>query len=215
MNRPARLVPAALVTTAALLLTACGSGDEDGSSSDKIKGADRGSSTSSPSPSTSAASDGRPEIPFPSTFTMNFERWTNSDPKLQAILNDGKEALRANHAAIIEADPDATYVAFYNSGAALDSSKKWINGYVKTDDSLIGVVRVFEPQVSVNSSGLGVLFYCVDEGKGFTKNRKTGKVVGTPDGTSPNLQYRTTLEKTSQGVWKTRSVETERGACGQ
>ena len=106
-------------------------------------------------------------------------------------------------------------MTFYNEGVALESARKWIKGYVKSDDSLIGKVRVFDSQVRLNSQGLGVLFYCVDEGKASTKNRKTGKAVGTPDGTSPYLQYRTTLEKISEGVWRTRSVETERGACGQ
>ncbi|WP_369261680.1 hypothetical protein [Streptomyces sp. R35] len=217
MNRPARLVTAALTASAALLLTACGSGGGDDSSSDKIKGADQGGGKASASASASASSDGvkRPEISLPSTFTMNFEGWTNSDSKLQAILDDGKEELRANHAAIIEADADADYVTFYNEGVALETSRKWIKGYVKTDDSLIGTVRVFDSQVRLNSTGLGVLFYCVDEGKASTKNRKTGKEEGTPDGTSPYLQYRTTLEKSSRGVWQTRSVETERGACGQ
>lgn len=215
MNRPARLTIAALTASTALLLTACGSGGGDDSSSDKIRGADTGAK-SSPSASTSAASDvKRPEITLPSTFTMTFEGWTNSDPKLQALLNDGKEGLRAVHAAIIDADPNAGPVAFYNEGAALESARAWVKGYVKTDDSLVGKVRVFDSQVQVNSQGLGVLFYCVDEGKASTKNRKTNKLAGTPKGTSPYLQYRTTLEKTSQGVWKTRSVQTERGACGQ
>ena len=100
MNRPARLVTAALTASATLLLTACGSGGDD-SASDKIKGADQGGEKASASASASAAADGvkRPEIPLPSTFAMDFEGLTDSDPKLQAILDDGKEALRANHAA--------------------------------------------------------------------------------------------------------------------
>ncbi|GGS62642.1 hypothetical protein [Streptomyces violaceus] len=217
MTRPARLTPAVLMLSTALLLTSCGSGGGDESSSDKIKGADGGQAEASARPSSSASSEraGQPKIPLPASLTMNFEGWSNSDPKLQAVLDDGKEALRANHAAVIEADPDAAYVAFYNEGAALESARTWIKGFVKTDDSLIGKVRVFEPQVRLNSQGLGVLFYCADESKASTKNRKTNKVVGTPDNVSPYLQYRTTLEKTSKGVWKTRSVETERGACGQ
>ncbi|MGW1049405.1 hypothetical protein [Streptomyces sp. NPDC002521] len=215
MNRRARLVTAALTASAALLLTACSSGGGSGASSDKIKGVDAGAN-SSPSTSASGTSDvKRPDVTLPSTFTMNFEGWTNSDPKLQAIMDDGKEALRSDHVAIIEADPNASPVAFYNEGAALDSVRTWVKGYAKTDDSLVGKVRVFDSQVQVNGQGFGVLFYCVDEGKAYTKNRKTNKLAGTPTGTSPYLQYRTTLEKTSQGVWKTRSVQTERGACGQ
>ena len=63
-----------------------------------------------------------------------------------------------------------------------------------------------------------MLFYCVDEGKASTKNRKTGKVVGTPDGTESLLQYRTRLEKISEGVWKTtvgwRPSGERAGRCG-
>lgn len=217
MNRSARLMTAVLATSAALFLTACGSEGGDDSSSDGIKGADTvgGKAPAGSSPTASARGIERPEIPLPSTFSMTFEDWANPDPKLQAILDDGQEALRASHAAVVAADPDATYVSFYSEGSALESARTWINGFVKTDDSLVGKVDVFDAQVRVNSQGLGVLFYCVDEGEASTKNRATGKVVGTPADVSPYLQYRTTLQKTSQGLWKTRSVETERGACGK
>ncbi|MER6108721.1 hypothetical protein ABZ678_14000 [Streptomyces hirsutus] len=217
MNRSARLVTAAFTACAALFLTACGSGGGDDASPDDIKGVDTGGgkATASPSPTTAARGIERPEIPLPSTFAMTFEDWANSDPKLQAILDDGQEALRASHAAVIEADPDADYVSFYNEGSALESARTWINGFIKTDDSLVGKVDIFDAQVRVNGQGLGVLFYCVNEGKASTKNRATGKVVGTPADVNPYLQYRTTLQKTSQGLWKTRSVETERGACGK
>jgi hypothetical protein len=212
---PVRLVTALATASAALLLAACGSGGGDSSSSGKIKGAGAEASSSASASASSASGVKRPEITLPSTFTMNFESWTNSDPKLQAIMDDGKEALRADHAAVIEADPNASPVAFYNEGVALESARTWVKGYAKTDDSLVGKVRVFDSQVQLTSQGLGALFYCVDEGKAFTKNRKTNKLAGTPKGTSPYLQYRTTLEKTPQGVWKTRSVQTERGTCGQ
>ena len=63
----------------------------------------------------------RPEIPLPKTFPTDSRGWTDSDPKLQAILNDGKEALRAKYAAIIEADPESNAVAFYNVGRRPES----------------------------------------------------------------------------------------------
>ncbi|MEU6112507.1 hypothetical protein ABZ853_29385 [Streptomyces albidoflavus] len=215
MNRRSASVPAALAAVTALLLTACGSGGDADSSSDKIKGAEQTSAEPTADASESAAAAGRPEIKLPESFEMRFESWTDNDPKLQAVLDDGREALRAEHAAIIDADPDSEAVAFYNSGAALEASRQWIKGYVDADESLVGEARVFDPQVRINSSGLGVLLFCMDESKGATKNRRTGKVSGTPADVSPTLQYRNTLEKNSKGVWKTRSSETERGACGQ
>ncbi|WP_328538465.1 hypothetical protein [Streptomyces sp. NBC_00344] len=144
---------------------------------------------------------------------MTFEGWTNSDAKLQAILNDGKEALRADHAAIIAGDPDADYVTFYNSPSSAAISRKWIKGFVDDDQTLVGRARVFDPKVSVNSTGSGVLFYCVDESQGSTKNRKTGELQGTPKGESPHVQYRTLLDRSKNGVWKTMSSTTAQGAC--
>ncbi|WP_406139471.1 hypothetical protein [Streptomyces sp. NBC_01089] len=217
MNRPTRLVTLALSASAALLLTACGSGGGSDSAPGKIKGADgaSGKASAPAGDATSAAPGGakRPVITFPGDFRADFEGWTNSDPKLQAILNDGREQLKSEYAAIIAADPTPTpdAVAFYNSGASLASTRKWIKSYVDTDDSLTGKIRVFSPQVQINDTGSGVLFYCVDEGKAYTKNRKTKKVTGTPDDVNPKLQYRTTLNKTSQGVWKTVTLETARG----
>ena len=215
MNRPARLATAALTASAALLLAACGSGGGDDSSSDKIKGADVGGGNASASPSVSATQDGvkRPEITLPSEFQADFESWTNSDAKLQAILDDGREELRSKYAAVIEADPDSDAVAFYNSETTLASARTWIKQFTDDDDSLIGKVTVFDPEVHINDTGSGVLFYCVDERKASTKNRKTSKIVTTPDKPESLIQYRVTLDKTAQGVWKTVSLTTVAGAC--
>jgi hypothetical protein len=216
VNRPARLVIAALTASTALLLTACGSGGGDDSASDKIKGADADGKKASASASAPASSDGvkRPKITLSKEFQANFEGWTNSDPKLQAILNDGREELRSEYAAIIESDPDSDAVAFYNSGTSLTSARKWIKGFTDTDDGLIGKVTVDRPQVHINDTGSGVLFYCVDEREASTKNRKTGKVTTTPDKPESVLQYRARLDKTSQGVWKNVSLTTVAGGCG-
>ncbi|WP_328552949.1 MULTISPECIES: hypothetical protein [unclassified Streptomyces] len=217
MNRPARLAVVALTASTALLLTACSSGGGDGSSSDKIKGADTGGEKTSASASASARAGqdgaGRPKITLSKGFQANFEGWTNSDPKLQAILNDGREELRSKYAAIIKSNPDSDAVAFYNSGTSLASAREWIKSFTDTDDGLIGKVTVYNPQVHINDSGSGVLFYCVDERKASTKNRKTGKVTTTPDKPESVLQYRARLDKTSQGVWKNVSLTTVAGGC--
>ncbi|MFJ8313722.1 MULTISPECIES: hypothetical protein [unclassified Streptomyces] len=215
MNRPPRLAAAVLTASAALLLTACGSGEGDGSSSGKIKGADAGDTKASASASAPASADGvkRPEITLSNDFQANFESWTNSDPKLQAILNDGREELRAKYAAIIQGNPDSDAVTFYNSDATLTSARKWIKQFTGADNTVIGSVRVFEPQVHINDTGSGVLFYCVDERKASTKNHKTGKVINTPDKPQSLIQYRARLDKTPQGLWKTASLTTVAGAC--
>ncbi|WP_406115006.1 hypothetical protein [Streptomyces sp. NBC_01014] len=216
MNRSTWLVTAAITASTAVLLTACGSsGGGDSSASDKIKGADGSSGKASASASASAAPGGvkRPQVAFPKDFQANFEGWTNSDPKLQAIMNDGAEQLKSEYAAIIDAQPDSGGVAFYNSGGSLASAKKWIKSFVDDDNSLIGKVRIFSPQVHINDTGSGVLFYCVDERQASTKNRKSSKVTRTPDKADSVLLYQTRLDKNSQGVWQTVSLETVPGAC--
>jgi hypothetical protein len=216
VNRPARLATAVLTASAALLLTACGSGGDD-DSSDKIKGADVGNGKASVSPSTSASHGGteRPVITLSKEFQADFENWTNSDPKLQAIMNDGREQLRAKYAAVINADLNADGVTFYSSEATQVSARKWIKQFVDDDDSIIGKVTVFKPQALISDTGSGVLFYCADERQASTKNRKTGKIVKTPDKPESVLQYRTRLDKSAQGVWKTTSVTVVKGGCSR
>lgn len=213
MNRPIRLMTATLTAYAALLLTACGSGGGDDDSPDKIKGAGGGGSKASASPSAKPGGTKRPEIKLPAEFEANFAGWTNSDPKLQAVLDDGKEELRAKYAAIIEGNPDSDAVAFYNSGTSLTTARKWIKGFTDTDDSLIGAIKAYNPKVNVSDKDGAVFFYCVDEREASTKNRKTKKVTPTPDTPDSVLQYRARLTKSEQGVWQTVSLETVPGGC--
>lgn len=213
MNRPTRLATATITASAALLLTACGSGGGDDDSSDKIKGAGGGGAKATASPSVKPGGTKRPEIKLPAEFEANFAGWTNSDPKLQGVLDDGKEELRAKYAAIIEGNPDSDAVAFYNSGTSLATARKWIKGFTETDDSLIGEVKAYNPKVNVSGKDAAVFFYCVDEREASTKNRKTKKVTATPDTPDSVLQYRARLTKSEQGVWQTVSLETVPGGC--
>ncbi|MEW1923341.1 hypothetical protein [Streptomyces sp. NPDC088360] len=199
----------ALVTSAALLLTACGGGGGD-DSSDRIEGAGKGSGKPSPTASESSDVD-RPKITLPTSFKADFEGWTDSDPKIQSILNDGKERLRGTYAAIGEADPEADYLAFYSARSALASGEKWVRGYEGL--TITGEIKAFSPEAEIREKGRATLFYCVDESKGFSKDLKTGKKEGTPEGESPKVQYRTALEKSDNGVWMTTSVETAPGGC--
>lgn len=213
MNRRPLPVAAALTVAAALLLTACGGSEDSSKSNDKIAGADQGGPESA-SPSASAKPDGgkRPEIKLPKSFQVDFESWKNSDPKLQAIMDDGKERLLASYAAIINADPQYGALTFYSESDAHRTGSTWIKGFADKHLTLIGKGRVFQPQPRISPDGSGTLFYCVDEGKGSTKDTKTGKVTATPADDAFVL-YRTKLRKTDEGIWKTTMVQTERGAC--
>ncbi|MFD8224543.1 hypothetical protein ACFV16_10280 [Streptomyces massasporeus] len=206
---------AAFATTAALLLTACGGGDD--SSSDDIKGAGNSSSSPSDSASPSAGSDvKRPVIKLPSSFRLTFENWTSSDPVEQAVLNDGKEELRAGYAAVIANDPDSEAVTFYDTEGVRGQTKQWIKSYTDKDLTVIGKLPAFDPKVVMAENGRGAaLTYCTDETDAKTKNRKTGKVEGNPAGTNPYVRYSLSLAKNEQGVWQNSSVRGERGKCSR
>ncbi|MFH8485404.1 hypothetical protein [Streptomyces longisporoflavus] len=213
MNRRALPVAVALAACTALLLAGCSSGGRDDDEPDKIKGAGGGDKDAAAGSTTQP--DGgaeRPEIELPESFRVDFAGWTNSDPELQTILGDGRDRLRAGYAAIIAGDPQDSALRFYSSGAALESASDWVKTYKGL--TLEGSVRVFDPRAHVSSEGFGVLFYCVDEAEGYTRNLKTGKVAGTPKGDDPKVQYRTRLDKNSKGVWQTSTVQTARGECG-
>ncbi|MFC9848345.1 hypothetical protein ACFWFF_00625 [Streptomyces sp. NPDC060223] len=203
-------------TALSLLLTACGGSDD--SPSDDIKGAATG--TNSPSPSTaasaSAASDvERPEITLPSDFKLTFENWTSSDADEQVVLDDAKEELRAGYAAIIANEPDGgEALAFYDTTNGLSQSKKWIRSYTDKNVTVVGELPAFDPKVTLASGGeTAALSYCTDESKAYTKNRETGKEVGNPAGTDPEVAYSVTLRRSDQGVWQNDSVAAKRGGC--
>ncbi|MEV5100869.1 hypothetical protein ACFQ7G_15980 [Streptomyces massasporeus] len=201
---------AALATTAALLLTACGAG---GAASGDTAAADHGSS--SPSPSASAASAvKRPVIKLPAGFRLTFENWTSSDPVEQAVLDDGKEELRAGYAAIIANDPGSEAVAFYDTEGVRGQTSQWIKSYTDKDLTVIGKLLAFSPKVTVAANGKAAsLTYCTDESDAKTRNRKTSKVEGNPAGTNPFVLYSLSLAKSEQGVWQNSSVHGERGKC--
>ncbi|MFB7929305.1 hypothetical protein ACFC4C_09365 [Streptomyces sp. NPDC056039] len=206
---------AALTTAAALLLTACGGGDD--SSSDDIKGAGNGSS-SSPSASASSAAPGvkRPDIKLPSSFQLTFANWTSSDPVEQAVLDDGKEQLRAGYEAIIENDPDSKNRAFYDTKNGFLQSRQWIRTYTDKNLTVIGKLPVFDPKVTLaKDKAAASLSYCTDESKASTKNRKTGEVKGNPADTDPEVLYVISMGKNAQGVWQAVSAHSERGGCAR
>ena len=204
---------ATLTATVALLLTACGGG---GSQSDDTKGADSGSSPSASASASTPSGPKRPEITLPSSFRLTFENWTSSDLVEQAVLNDGKEQLRAGYEAIIENDPDSKDRAFYDTKAGFPQSQQWIRTYTDKNLTVIGKLPVFDPKVTLaKNKAAASLSYCTDESKAATKHRKTGEVKGNPAGTDPEVFYVISMGKNAQGVWQAVSAHSERGGCAQ
>ncbi|WP_367044192.1 hypothetical protein [Streptomyces sp. Je 1-332] len=206
-------VTAALAATAALLLTACGSGDDGAKDNDKIAGADQGGAKESASPSAPAdAGIDRPKITLPKDDILKFEDAKTGDAKKDAVLADNAERHRAIDSAIIKGEPSSEAVQFYSEGDAAASAIQWIKSVVDDGYSVTGTVRFYDRNVQFRADGSARLTYCGDESKWFGKDRKTGKPDKTPVTKKSYVFYDASLKKSTKGVWKTTAVSSERGA---
>ncbi|MFJ8715095.1 hypothetical protein ACIRD9_18210 [Streptomyces violaceus] len=209
MKRRPLPVAAALAATAALLLTACGSGDDKSSDNDKIAGADSAESTSPTPPSASDAK--RPSVKLPKDVKETFEGWTTGDAAKDAVLADAGRAQSAVTYAVTQGDPEAPALSFYQAGNALAGSQDWVKEIVDSGLTYHGLVRYYAPDISVFDKKSAGVSYCADESKAFNKNRKTNKIDKAPASDNSFVRYSTRLEKNSNGVWQTTKLESERG----
>ncbi|MFI6688353.1 hypothetical protein [Streptomyces sp. NPDC050485] len=212
-NHKATTAAAALAAAGALLLTGCG-GDSKGADSKKIAGADSGSSASAaPSASASGAADAanRPKVTPPAGEELSFDPEKTGDPIKDAVLGDNAEYVRAVDEAIANQDAKAPSVAFYAKDDALVGAMQWIASVTKQDVSITGTIRYFDRQVSIRQDGAATLTYCGDETKGFTKDRKTGKVNVTPANSDSYISYALVLRKNDKGVWQVTKLSSVRG----
>ena len=212
MKRRALPVAAALAVTAALLLTACGSGDGSSKSNDKIAGVDAGDTATSASPSAGVSGPAdRPKITFPEGVENKFEGWKTGDPAENAVLSDVTQTVNAVDDAILRGDTNSATLAYYRRGKALVSAQKWVRAWLDEDLTWTGSTRYFNPKVKVADSDTAAVDYCADESKAYNKNRKTGTVNKSPSDESPYVTYSTQLKKNSKGVWQTTEVLSKRG----
>ncbi|MGW7271581.1 hypothetical protein ACWGH5_13750 [Streptomyces sp. NPDC054864] len=214
MNRPLRLATVALTASAALFLTACGSGDDEAKDNDKVAGAKQEDGKNSTSPSASPSEEsGRPKVKLPDDLTMIFEESRTGDAVKKAVLADNAERMRAVNAAITGTDPKAEAVGYYNTGRALEASASWIEKFKAADLSLTGTVRYYDRQVTLKDKKTATLSFCADEGKGYTKNKKNEKTNKTPVTKNSFVSYNTQLIKSDDGTWQTSQIVSTRGAA--
>uniref|UniRef100_A0AAU2AG74 Lipoprotein n=1 Tax=Streptomyces sp. NBC_00093 TaxID=2975649 RepID=A0AAU2AG74_9ACTN len=206
-------VAAALVASAALLLTACGGDDSESKDNDKIAGADTGSETSaSPTASASAGSADRPKIELPSDLTYTFEWPKTGDKDKDAVLSDSEQFIKAVDMAIAEQDPLDKAYQFYSEGEAAAGSQKFIQEFVDYKDRITGAKRYFDAKVNVNSDGTAGLVYCEDQNKAYNKSLKTGKTNVTAASKDNYVLYSSRLRVNENGIWITETLTSQRGS---
>ncbi|MFI1313913.1 hypothetical protein ACH4TS_27845 [Streptomyces albidoflavus] len=99
----------------------------------------------------------RPEIKLPKSLQVDFTDWSNSDPKLRAIMDDGKALLLSSYAAICEGDPAAPTPSPSTARATRcgpePSGSRASKGFTEKNLVLIGRARGFQPQARVSPDG--------------------------------------------------------------
>ncbi|MGI5197354.1 hypothetical protein ACQEVY_27615 [Streptomyces sp. CA-288835] len=212
MKRRPLPVAAALAATAALLLTACGSGDGGPKDNDKIAGANPGGSEESASPSAKAPDSAeRPKVTLPKDITNVFESWKTGDTTKDAVLTDISERINATDAAITAGDPNSAALKFYYADEALVDAVQWVQGYKNDGKSITGKTRYFNPELEVFDKDTAALAYCSDESKAYDKDRKTNKADETTVTKNSYVTYNARVQKNEQGLWQTTSLLSERG----
>jgi hypothetical protein len=215
-RRPTLLAAFALIATAALTLSACGSDDDSSTKdNDKIAGADTGTEKSaSPSPS-AADSAGRPKITFPADAENVFEYEKTGDAAKDAALADSTLAVNAVDEAIFEGDTGTKALGFYIKDKALSSYITYVQKYIGDGETWVGETRYFNYKVTLSGAEKAYVTYCSDESKSFIKNKKTGKVDRSPATADAYVLYNASLTKNSDGIWQTTDVVSNRGnqAC--
>ncbi|MGW7085918.1 hypothetical protein ACWGH2_20845 [Streptomyces sp. NPDC054871] len=214
MKRRTLPVAAAFAATAALLLTACGSGGDDKpKDNDKINGADQGGETKEPaSPSASEGGGAkRPDMTLPKDVTETFANWKTGDATKDAVLADAGHAQTAVTYSITQGNADEPALGFYQDGDALVGSAQWVKSVIDSGSTFHGKVRYFAPKVSLIGKDAASVVYCSDESKAFNKNRKTNKVTKTPVTDNSYVTYSTRLDKNAQGIWQTTKLQSKRG----
>jgi hypothetical protein len=212
VNRRPLVLVAALSAVAGLSLSACSSSDDRSEANDKIAGAD---TTPDPSPSPTAAATqntSRPEITLPSDLKLVFEDERTGDPVKDAVLADSAERMRAVDAAITGTDPQGEAIGYYNTGKALEAALSWVAQFEDAGATITGEVRYYDRKVTLNGETSAALTFCADEGKGFSKDKKSGKISKTPVTKNSYVLYNTRLDKNSDGVWQTSQIVSVRGA---
>jgi hypothetical protein len=217
-------VAAALAATAALLLTACGSGDDSASDNDKIAGSDQ--KTESPKASASASgapAEDKPDgvdvsLPKDMDLTMVFD-WDKPKDKNEAeAMEDSANFLRAIYRGIDKQTTNDAAVVAYSTGDGLHYAKTQINAWIKGGWTATGTERHYDVSTRSTTNGQAVeVAFCVDSSKFYGKEIKTGKVLKTEPSLEDFDYFKVIMTKapTADSLWQASKVyvQTKAAKC--
>ncbi|MGC0205482.1 hypothetical protein [Streptomyces levis] len=213
-----RTLPAlvALSTAAALLLTACGSGDGKSSDNEKTPGAQQGAGTPkvSAQPSAGQAED-KPDgvdLTLPKDMNLVFDWKSPKDADEAAAMDDAANFLRAIYRGVHKRTSKDAAVTAYATGNGVRYAKTQIDVRVEGGWTATGTRRHYQATTRSAPNGKSVeVAFCVDSSRFFGKEVKTGKVLKTEPSISDFDHFRIVMVKfpTGENLWQASKVFVE------
>lgn len=211
---------AAMAATAALLLTACGSGDNKASDNGKIAGADQGTKT----PTASASASGAPaadrpdgvDVSLPKDMNLVFDWDKPKDKNEAAAMEDAANYVRAIYQGIDKRTTKTAAVTTYSTGDGLRYAKAQISSRLDGDWTAIGTRRHYDATTRSASNGSSVeVDFCVDSSKFYSKEVKTGKVLKSAPSIADYDFFKIIMVKfpTGEALWQASKVYVEAKAA--
>jgi hypothetical protein len=212
-------VAVALTATAALLLTACGSGDDKSSGNDKVTGADEGAETPKESAEPSAApAEDKPDgvdVSLPKDMKLVFDWDKPEDKNEAAAMDDAANYLRAIYRGVDKRTTKDAAVTAYATGDGLHYAQVQINEWIKGGWTATGTRRHYDATTRSAPNGKSVeVAFCADTGKFYGEEVKTGKVLKTEPSLKDFGYYKVVMVKvpTGDGLWQASKVFVETSA---
>ncbi|MFH8560322.1 hypothetical protein [Streptomyces sp. NPDC017988] len=223
MNRRTTPVAIALAATAALLLSACGSGDDGASKdTDKIAGADQdaGKPKKSAEPSGAPAAD-KPDgvdVSLPKDMKLVFDWNKPKDKNEAAAMDDAANFMRAIYRGVDKRTSEDAAVAAYSTGDGLHYAKVQIDSRVDGGWTATGTRRHYQATTRSSPNGKSVeVAFCVDSSKFYGKEIKSGKVLKSKPSVKDFDHFKVVMVKlpTGKGLWQASKVfvETKAEKC--
>ncbi|MEV4786289.1 hypothetical protein AB0K53_12700 [Streptomyces tuirus] len=222
MKRRSLPVAVALTATAALLLTACGSGDEKSGDNDKIVGAGQGAET----PKESASAAGAPardkpdgvDLSLPSDMDLVFHWDKPKDKNEAAAMDDAANYLRAIYRGVDKRTAKDAAVTAYSTGDGLHYAQVQINEWIKGGWTATGILRHYDATTRSAPNGKSVeVAFCADSGKFYGKEIKTKKILTTKPSIEDFDYFKIVMVKfpTGTDLWQASKVfvETKAEKC--
>ncbi|MFH9062355.1 hypothetical protein ACH4GM_14205 [Streptomyces coeruleorubidus] len=210
---------AALAVTAALLLTACGSGDDKSSDNDKPAGAGQAVE----SPKESAEQSGTPagnkpdgvDLSLPKDMNLVFDWDKPKDKNEAAAMNDAASYLRAIYRGVDKRTTKDAAVTTYATGDGLRYANTQIDAWIDGGWTATGTLRHYDATTRSTTDGKSVeVAFCTDSGKFYGKEIKTKKVLKTKPSLEDFDYFKIVMVKfpTSTDLWQASKVFVETAA---